>query len=85
MENQVVDVGIETAPAYRRKGYAQTALSSLVDHITNAGGEAIYICFSDNAASIATAKSVGFVPYGSSLIFAAPEHDLSVTTNKEMP
>ncbi|MHB9133373.1 MAG: GNAT family N-acetyltransferase [Armatimonadota bacterium] len=72
MEDLVADIGIVTAPAYRRKGYAKTAVSALVDHITRQGGEARYSCAPDNHASIATAQSIGFVPYATSLLLMAP-------------
>lgn len=72
MEDQVADLGGVTAPGYRRRGYAQTGVSAVVAYITQAGGEARYGCSPGNRASIATARSVGFVPYGSSLILAAP-------------
>ena len=71
MEDRVADLGIVTAPAYRRRGYAKTAVSAVVEHIVRAGGEALYACRPDNAASVATAASVGFVPYGSSLVLSA--------------
>ena len=72
MEDQVADIGVETAPAYRRRGYAKTAVSAVLAHITRTGGEARYGCRPDNLASIATARSVGFVPYGTNLVLAAP-------------
>ena len=74
MEDKVCDVGIETAAAYRRRGYAKTALSALVAHFASCGGEAWYVCRPDNGSSRATARSVGFVPYGRSLVLAAPCH-----------
>lgn len=72
MEDRVADLGVETAPAYRRRGYAKTAVSAVVEEMTRRGGEALYCCREDNHASIATAKSVGFVPLGASLTLAAP-------------
>jgi predicted GNAT family acetyltransferase len=72
MEAEIAYVGIATAPAHRRRGYAATALSALVEDFTVAGGEAYYCCDPDNAASIATARSVGFAPYATSLILDAP-------------
>ena len=72
MEDKIADLGVETASAYRRRGYAQTVVSVVVEHITRAGGEARYGCLPDNQASIATARSVGFVPYGTSLVLSAP-------------
>jgi GNAT superfamily N-acetyltransferase len=72
MENRRAELGVVTAPAYRRRGYAQTVVSTITAHVTDAGGEAVYFCSPDNSASIATAHSVGFVPYGVSLILGAP-------------
>jgi hypothetical protein len=75
MEDCVADLGVGMALGYRRSGYAKTCVSALVGHFTSRGGEARYGCSPDNAASIATARSVGFVPYGRSLILSAPRGD----------
>lgn len=72
MEDQIVDVGIETSPNYRQRGYASAALSALTSHIIDLGGEGYYCCAPENAASINTARSVGYMPYGSSLMLVAP-------------
>lgn len=73
MEDSIADLGVETAPGYRRRGYAKTAVAAVVDHITRAGGEALYKCAPANLASAATARSVGFVPYGTGLILTASD------------
>ncbi len=70
LEDRVADIGVETAPAYRRRGFAKTVVSAVVAHIARQGGEARYACRPDNAASIATARSVGFGPYAQSLILS---------------
>jgi GNAT superfamily N-acetyltransferase len=72
LEDVVADVGVETAPRYRRRGFAQAAVSALAAHFTERGGESRYSCNPDNVASIATARSVGFVRYGKSLILSSP-------------
>jgi len=72
MEDRIADLGVETAPGYRRRGYAKTAVSAVVEHVASRGGEAKYGCSPNNGASIATACSVGFVPYATSLILSAP-------------
>lgn len=72
MEDQVAHLGVETAATYRRRGYAKTAVSAVVEHVTRSRGEAYYACRPDNLASITTARGVGFVPYGTSLVLAAP-------------
>lgn len=72
MEDLVCDVGVGTAVAFRRRGYARAAVSALVSTFTQRGSEARYSCGPNNEASIATARSVGFVPYATSLILSAP-------------
>lgn len=72
MEDRVAELGVATAPAYRGRGFAKTAVSAVVEHITRKGGEARYCCRPRNHASIATARAVGFVLYGSSLVLGAP-------------
>jgi len=72
MEGLVAHLGVVTAAPYRRRGYAKTAVSAVVEHVTSVGGEALYGCDPCNLASIATARSVGFVPYATSLILSAP-------------
>jgi ribosomal protein S18 acetylase RimI-like enzyme len=76
MEDRVTDLGVETAPGYRRRGYAKTAVSAVVQEITSRGGEALYMCSPENLASRATALGVGFVPCGRSLVLATKAPDL---------
>ncbi len=71
MEDCIADIGVETALPYRGRGYAKTAVSAVFNHITQSGGEGWYHCVPKNVASIATALSVGCLPYSSSLILTA--------------
>lgn len=75
MEDQVADLGVETAAAYRQRGYAKTVVSAVTAHMTSTGGEAVYTCNPSNQASIATANSVGYEFYGRMMVVsaAAPE------------
>jgi hypothetical protein len=68
MEDLVADIGVETASAHRKKGYGKTVVSAVVKEIASRGGVARYACSPANAASVATAKSVGFVLWARSLI-----------------
>ncbi len=72
MEDRVVDLGVETAPEHRRKGYAQACVSAVAAYVIDRGGQARYGCSPCNTRSIATARSVGFADYGQSLILSAP-------------
>jgi len=76
MEDRIAGLAVETAAAYRRRGYAKTVVSGVVGHVARNGGDAIYTCRPGNHASVATARSVGFVPFGRSLVLGAPARDL---------
>jgi GNAT superfamily N-acetyltransferase len=76
MADRIADVGIETAPSHRRRGYAKTMVSAVTAHVTGTGGEALYGTRPDNGASIATARSVGYVPYARKLILSTPGPDV---------
>lgn len=75
MEEKVVDLGVETAETYRRRGYAKTVVSAVTSHMTDLGGEGLYKCNASNVASIATARSVGYELYGNAVILAASALD----------
>ncbi|MEW6749784.1 MAG: GNAT family N-acetyltransferase [Candidatus Latescibacterota bacterium] len=75
MEGMVADLGVETAPAYRRQGFARQVVGAVVAHVARRGGEALYSCHPDNLASLATARSVGFVPYANALYLSAAAPD----------
>lgn len=72
MEGQVADLGVETATAYRQRGYAKTVVSAVTAHMTSMGGEAVYTCNPSNQASISTATSVGYKFYGRMIVVSAP-------------
>lgn len=71
LEDRVADLGVETAPTYRGRGFGAAAVAAVVGHFAATGGEARYACDPANAASVATALTVGFTSYGTSLILAA--------------
>lgn len=66
----VADIGVETSIDYRHRGFARECVNSVARHVINNGGESIYKCSPDNVASIHTALSSGYKPYGKSLIFS---------------
>lgn len=70
MQDQVADIGVETTASHRRQGLAQAAVSALVSDFAARGGQARYGCSPENAASIATAASVGFTAYAESLVLS---------------
>ena len=55
----LVEIGVDTAEPYRRKGYGRACVSALIRELSERGHSAVYECASGNAASIALAKSLG--------------------------
>jgi hypothetical protein len=72
LEDWVADLGVETAAPYRQRGFAKTVVSSVTAHVMAKGGEGVYTCSVHNQASIATAISVGYAPYGRIFVVSAP-------------
>ena len=59
-----VEVTVETAPAHRRRGLARACLFGLTRELQMRGVRVIYRCREGNVASLATARSLGFVTHG---------------------
>ena len=55
-----LEMGIETLPAYRGRGYAQAACAALIDYCLAEGLEPVWSCRDANHASIALANRLGF-------------------------
>jgi RimJ/RimL family protein N-acetyltransferase len=54
------EVGIETAPEYRRRGLATLVASAMLKHAADVGIKRVgWHCWADNAASVATAERLG--------------------------
>lgn len=71
----VADIGVETSKRYRRRGYARACVNAVARHVTASGGESLYKCAPTNVASIHTALSAGYKPYGKSLIFSVASEE----------
>jgi len=69
-QDGVADIGVETSKDYRRRGYARECVNSVARHVIDKGGESVYLCSPNNTASIHTALSAGYAPYGKSLVVA---------------
>jgi RimJ/RimL family protein N-acetyltransferase len=58
---QRCEVGIQTLPAYRRRGFATAMASAFIEHALDTGLTEIgWHCWVSNTPSIATARKVGF-------------------------
>ena len=56
------DVGVETDPAHRRRGCAKACFAALAHHLAADGLRPMWGAAEENAASLALAASLGFVP-----------------------
>lgn len=63
MAGEVHEIGINTLPGFRKKGYAQAACAQCIQNITEKGKCPIWSTGSDNAASQRLAEKLGFVKY----------------------
>jgi len=71
----VADIGVETSKRYRKRGYARACVNAVARHVIENGGESLYKCAPTNTASMHTALSAGYKPYGKSLIFAVASEE----------
>lgn len=60
-ESKSVEIGVETAPAYRRRGFAKDCMSALIRELAKDKIEPIYYCSQSNTPSLKLARSLGFV------------------------
>lgn len=54
-----VEIGVDTAEKYRKKGYGKACVAALIGELRRLGHTAHYECASSNAASIALAEGLG--------------------------
>jgi len=58
-----IELNVECAPDYRRRGYATTCVAELTRYYLEKGKGVKYLCDEDNTASIRTAQRVGYDLY----------------------
>ena len=64
LQGIVYELGINTHPAFRRRGYAQKAYAAAIAHALEQGRTPLWSTTVDNVASQRLARSLGFVPFG---------------------
>lgn len=57
-----LELGIETIPAFRGKGYAQHTCAALIDYCLGNSYEPVWACRLENVGSYKLAQKLGFVP-----------------------
>ena len=60
--DQFLELGIETIPEFRGKGYAQHTCAALIDYCNEKGFEPVWACRLENTGSYKLAQKIGFVP-----------------------
>lgn len=61
-EDGRLEIGIETLPSCRGRGYAYAVCAALIDYCLERGLEPVWSCREGNAGSYALARKLGFVP-----------------------
>lgn len=61
---QCVEIGVECAPDYRRRGYAASCVCALTRDLCAAGQVVLYRHYHTNVGSAAVARAAGFTPVG---------------------
>ncbi len=59
IDGDVAQIHIETAPSFRKRGYAKACLMALCNHLKEDGKRVLYECRRENEASYQTVKSAG--------------------------
>ena len=60
VSNDRIDIGIETSPEYRGRGYGQITAAAMIESCLRKGLEPIWCCRQDNVNSFSLAKKLGF-------------------------
>jgi RimJ/RimL family protein N-acetyltransferase len=63
MKESLVEIGINTLPEYRGKGYAKMVIASMLNHLINLSRVPIASCASSNLASQKLLEGTGFVKF----------------------
>ena len=63
-EQDLVEIGTETAVGHRGNGYAKAAVRALSAHLCTKGYRVLYKCHHENLASTAVARGAGFEEVG---------------------
>lgn len=55
-----VEIGVETLPAFRRRGLARLACAAMIEDLMASGRTPVWSCRADNAGSVRLAEALGF-------------------------
>ena len=58
-EERIIEIGVETAPEYRRRGYGISCAAALATELYSRGMDVLYECASGNEGSVALVKRLG--------------------------
>lgn len=76
-DDDSVEINIETASAYRGKGYGTIATAGLIRHLLNDGNTVAYNCAEKNISSSAIAKKLGMTLQGKSFNIICYEGEIT--------
>ena len=58
------EIGVNTKPGYRRRGWGRSVVSAMVNYLLENGRTPLYVVAQNNAASIQLAERIGFTDSG---------------------
>jgi GNAT superfamily N-acetyltransferase len=73
MQDLIEEVGVDTHPKYRRRGYGKAVISAMTKAILDIGRIPIYRCDPQNEASVRLAKAIGYKKYADIIEFCQHE------------
>jgi predicted GNAT family acetyltransferase len=71
MGELIVEVGVDTHPDFRRRGFGKAVVSAMTEALLKQGRIPVYRCSEDNIASLRLAQSVGYETYAHIVQFYA--------------
>jgi GNAT superfamily N-acetyltransferase len=69
MNDRVEEVGVDTHPDYRRRGYGASVVSHMTEAILGLGRTPVYRTGADNVASRRLVESCGYIKFADSVVF----------------
>jgi len=73
VSSEEIDIGVETAPGYRRRGLAALAAEAMIRYTLGRNKRPVWACSSENEASRRLAEKLGFVKCGECLTVTAKQ------------
>jgi len=75
MDENTVEIAVETVERFRGNGYARSCVCAMINHLVSKGYEVAYLTYPDNTASVALTESCGLSLYSRDYHFVCYEKE----------